>query len=137
MKTMKAEKYMKLVHTIHRLRKKNTSVHDNESMTLIQIVNHENITPIQLSQQLALTPQMVSGFINALEEKGFVARKLSASDRRKFLLYATSEGKAQAEIIKQSNLEEVMKMLVYIGEEDVDHLIRIYEKILTHYSEVK
>lgn len=132
-----AEKYVKLVHSIFRLRKKNLNTHSVEQMALLQIAKNENITPMHLANELSLTPQTMSGVISTLEQKNFIVRELSKKDKRKFLLIATEEGKQEAKNIKQKYIEEVTLMFDHIGEEDVKHLIRIYEKILEFYSEVK
>ncbi|MFI5304743.1 MAG: MarR family winged helix-turn-helix transcriptional regulator [Nitrospiria bacterium] len=60
---------------------------------LLKILHSEDGTPVsELSQKMFLHISTVSSIINRLEEKGYIERKRTKSDRRLVLIHLTEKG---------------------------------------------
>lgn len=64
----------------------------NQAMVLCSLARGPANTPKTLSDQLGLSPPVLSRILGTLEEKQFIRRVLSPSDKRSHLLELTSRG---------------------------------------------
>lgn len=72
----------------------------------------------------------VANLLNSLEKKGLITRVMNPADRRGVMVSLSEEGRRLAEENEQEALSKTMELLVRLGKEDTEHLIRIYRKML-------
>lgn len=82
---------------------------------VIRVVQeHPSITPGQLADVLHLHPSTLTGVIQRLERRGFVARRADGSDRRRLHLALTARGRAierKRDGTVEAELEKVLARL--------------------------
>ncbi len=59
---------------------------------VINVIPSEGITLSELARRLNLSPATLSQTVDSLQDRGFVLRKRSKQDARRFNIFATSEG---------------------------------------------
>ncbi|MEG0259123.1 MAG: MarR family transcriptional regulator [Lysinibacillus sp.] len=87
-----------------------------------------------LAESLRITPGAVTSLSDKLIASGYAHRNRDANDRRVVLLEITDQGR---EILKQFKIENkniVKQLFSGLPEEDIEHLIRIYQHVLTNMA---
>jgi DNA-binding MarR family transcriptional regulator len=91
-----------------------------------------SLTMITLSKELAVTPPVVTGIVDRLEEKKFVRRTWSASDRRKVGMELTSSGRKAyigiSEEYRRSTEESLRKSLTSAEQKTLANLLGKFVK---------
>jgi DNA-binding MarR family transcriptional regulator len=90
---------------------------------------HNNILSGELSKGLNITSGRIAIALKSLEKKGFIKRSHGKEDRREVVVCATKSGMEHAQLQKEKGLNDLTRILNYIGEEDSKELIRILYKI--------
>lgn len=90
----------------------------------------ELIQPRAVAAWLHLTPSALSQTLKSLEEKGFIERNRTSSDSRVVSLTLTEDGFRVAQEITDMYDELLDRMIDYIGEKDIEQLMRTLEKVL-------
>lgn len=89
----------------------------------------EGVTISFLSERLEISKSAVSQVINALEDKGFVERRSSKSDRRLVRVWLTESGvQCLAEELR-SLLQRMADIFAKMGEEDTEEFLRLLKKL--------
>lgn len=127
------EQYIQIIREFYKYRKYNTA-YQLDKMILLYIMKTKKPTPIVIANALSLAPQLVSTMINQLEKKSWVIREIDTTDRRKYNLILTKIGLENAKQFENQLYTETKGMLDYIGEKDVQHLMRIYKKIIAYHK---
>lgn len=87
-----------------------------------------------LAERLRITPGAVTSLSNKLISSGYAHRNRNANDRRVVLLEITDQGHEILQKFKEENKNIVKQLFSGLPEEDIDHLIRIYQHVLTNNS---
>ncbi len=83
----------------------------------------------QLAEALQITPGAVTSATDKLVAEGFAERKGDKEDRRVVYLEITAKGEELAETLTREQNNVTMKFFQGLPDEDIQHLIRIYNKI--------
>lgn len=99
--------------------------------------NYYGMKTSQLTKDLCITKPATSRILNVMEERGYIERISSKSDRRVVYVKVTKGGEQflKEEDIKFENF--TCKVIEKMGEEDVDNLIRLSEKLYNVIEELK
>ena len=89
----------------------------------------------ELSNIFDMPPSAITPLINSLEEKGFVRRKNSPTDRRIVIAELTEKGFDFFEKNNKLFLEKAEQLCEYLGEEDSQTLIRITNKVSDFFNQ--
>lgn len=101
-----------------------------EGVALQYIIHHGGkVIPSEISSFLCISTARMAVALNNLERKGFITRRIDASDRRRILVEATEAGKAFAEKKEAHMLRHTTQMLMRLGEHDATELVRILERV--------
>lgn len=76
----------------------------NEAMLLCCLKGEENKTAGTICEYIGLSNSRVSKVITAVENKGFIIRKISSEDKRQMLFNLTPEGKEKVQQMQHSEL---------------------------------
>ncbi|MDF2654921.1 MAG: transcriptional regulator [Bacillota bacterium] len=105
------------------------------------ILNSLNHSGPQKAAQLAELTQNTPGAITSATDKlvaeGYAMRKGDACDRRVVYLEITDAGRELANSLSQALNEVTMQFFQGLPEEDIQHLIRIYNKISENLDQCK
>ncbi len=83
------------------------------------------VLPSEISHAMNVSTARIAAALNGLEKKGYIARQIDKSDRRKILVELTGEGKEAAGRYRQTILEIMASMLKMLGEHDAKEYVRI------------
>ncbi|MCA1059884.1 MarR family transcriptional regulator [Rossellomorea aquimaris] len=89
----------------------------------------EDMKSTELAEKLDVKPSAITVMIDRLLKNDLVARERDEKDRRIVKLQLTSLGREIFEKAKGKRREIFSRYLAYLGEEDVDQLVTIYEKL--------
>ncbi len=137
-----AREFMECMHTI---KKAGPQKPIEESMRgeafVIQFLSHHggSVLPSEISNIMGISTARVAATLNSLEKKGWITRRIDTDDRRRILVDLTSEGKAHAEQHHRHMMENTIKLLSMLGEEDAREYVRLSrklaEKVAAQYKE--
>ena len=115
---------------------------NGETMVLFAIRNllkndEEGVKVSQISSHLRVAPPTVSQFINCLEEKGFVERKLDKEDRRAIRVVLTQKGEDALKEAFSQFCRIVEDLIEYLGEDKAVELADLMTKVFIYFKEVR
>lgn len=88
-----------------------------------------------LAEFLDITPGAVTSLADKLMACGYVDRKRDTTDRRVVYLEITDQGREMLARYKAELKRTVEEFFVGLSEEDLDHLIRIYQQVLRNIEQ--
>ncbi|MBO8163309.1 MAG: MarR family transcriptional regulator [Brevibacillus sp.] len=83
-----------------------------------------------LAEELGTTPSAVTALVDKLLICGCVLRKRSESDRRVVFVHITGKGRELLMTLREQRRVILEKCYRGLSEEDLQHLIRIYQQVL-------
>lgn len=95
----------------------------------------EGVTISALSERLEITKPAVSQMINGLEDKGYVDRISTKSDRRMVFVRVTELGEQSLKAAQQNFLKKLNQVFEKLGAQDTKTLLGLLEKLYTIASE--
>ncbi len=102
---------------------------DGRFVCMLLINDAEQISPHELATEIGLTRASITAIADNLENKGYIVRKPSPSDRRSILLKMTDEGKAILEDVTQSQLEWLESRFTQFSKDEKDIANKILKKL--------
>lgn len=91
---------------------------------------HDGATAGELKDYFKIGSGGIANALKDLEEKGYITRKNSESDKRVVSVCITEEGKALANVSYKNMIGNLKLLLETIGEEDSNALFRILDKAI-------
>lgn len=89
----------------------------------------------ELAELLQMTPGAITGASDKLVAEGYAERKGAKGDRRVVYLEITDKGEKYVESMTEKQKIVTGKFFEGLSEEDISHLIRIYQKIARNLDE--
>ena len=87
------------------------------------------VVPSDMSQQMNVSSARIAQGLNALEENGWISRRIDPADRRRILVELTPAGQAAA----QERFDEIVRhtsdMLALLGPADAAEYVRLTGKL--------
>lgn len=110
--------------------KKDLPIRPSE-MAVLNIISRDNekYTPIMIAEILGVSKPMVATHISVLEEKGYIYKEESLTDKRSFYILLTEKAKKLVADTKISLYKELKNIEDKIGTENFDLLVRITEEV--------
>ncbi|MDO1605730.1 MarR family transcriptional regulator [Lactobacillus sp. YT155] len=93
------------------------------------LTQHDGLTNAEITELLDIKPSSVSLQVKALEERGFIERKASETDKRIQLIYLTEDGKKR---IKKGDSQVDLiseEILTGLSEDEQKQLAQLLKKI--------
>lgn len=89
----------------------------NEAMLLCSLKEHRSASAHEIAEMLSLSHPNTSKVLSSVESRGFVCRKINASDRRGMIFTITKKGEDCLRGIACDTLEvpEILKPLMQTG----------------------
>lgn len=111
--------------------KKDLPIRPSEMGVLNIITKREGLyTPVMIAELLDVSKPMIAAHISSLEQKGYIYKDFSSSDKRSFYVMPTDKAKelvAETEARMDENLKAIEDKL---GQERFDLLVSLLEETL-------
>lgn len=101
----------------------------------LEVNGPQNAT--SLAERLRITPGAVTSLSDKLISSGYAQRSKNANDRRVVLLEITDQGREILQQFKVENKNVVNQLFSGLPEEDINHLIRIFQHVLNNIASGK
>lgn len=95
-----------------------------------RIYEHGRVTVSALAEEIGVSLSAISALVDRLSKAGFIARSRDEEDRRLVWLGITPQGKEVLQTCLAVRREMMEKYVGQLSEEDLEQLLRIYEKLL-------
>lgn len=116
--------------------KKNLPIRPSEMGVLNIITKREGLfTPVMISELLEVTKPMVANHISVLEEKGYITKEYSESDRRSFYVIPTTKAKKLVEKTETELNKKLMNLEKKLGSKRFDELIKTLEEAKSYLED--
>lgn len=117
-----SRKYMEL--------KKDLPIRPSEMGVLNIITKREGLyTPIMIAELLEVTKPMVANHISILEEKGYISKQYSETDKRSFYIIPTEKAKLLVEETETKLNQKLMRLEEKLGIKRFEELISTLEEV--------
>ncbi len=128
------EKLIKLFYYILKRMKKEWNnqlqgINYSQYLILKSLVHSGPQKAAHLTEVTQLTPGAITSATDKLVAEGYTERKGDKEDRRVVYLEITEKGKELVESLAQEQNNVTIRFFQGLPEEDIQHLIRIYNKI--------
>ncbi|WP_418791838.1 MarR family winged helix-turn-helix transcriptional regulator [Phosphitispora sp. TUW77] len=131
-----AEKIYQLLEKFHKLKQNKKTSGDLPRSGFIMLKKirmnsseNEGVTISALSELLQISKSAVSQMINYLENKGYVNRIITRSDRRLVYVMLTESGEQYLNKEAQYFMQGMAQIFAEMGKEDTEELLRLLEKL--------
>jgi DNA-binding MarR family transcriptional regulator len=94
----------------------------------------EGLSAKELAERSSITPGAVTQFVNALVDKGLVAREGDPNDRRVVMLKATVLAKKQREKFRKEQATLMAKIFEGLSNDELKQLIALFTKMADYYE---
>ncbi len=92
--------------------------------------NQHNMTVKSIAEKMDITPGGVTRIITSLENKGYIVREISVSDRREILVSLTDEGEKLTDLMKSTSTDIHTKVLKHVDTDDLDCMLDGIENLV-------
>lgn len=88
-----------------------------------------SVLPSEMSQQMNVSSARIAQGLNALEESGWISRRIDPADRRRILVELTPEGETAAREQFDEIVRHTSQMLALLGPADAAEYVRLSGKL--------
>lgn len=93
------------------------------------------LTMTEVAKRMRHTTAAATGLVDRLEKLGLVRRQQGPDDRRKVLAIITPKGVALVHQIRQDMVQNLLRLMGHLDENEQATWLRIYEKIFPHCNQ--
>ena len=108
------------------------SITENHATEILGI--HGEMNMKELAERLSVTQNTVTATIDKLERGRYARRKKTDDDRRAYMIELTPDGKSAFKKHRYDHLRLTKELILLLGEEETDTLIRIFRNLNEHLS---
>lgn len=141
---MESKIIMELFYDVMHLMRKHSNValdyhnpYIGQSKCLYQLSQTGEITQRKLADILNIRANSLSEMLSKLEQKGFVTRTQSQTDRRTYLISLTKEGEKEVKRVRMTKADSNAECLDCLTAEEKEQFYHILKKMHSHYTKDK
>jgi DNA-binding MarR family transcriptional regulator len=98
---------------------------------ILRLLSADAFTLSELSRKMVLDPSTLVPALDALEHKGFIRRERDPSDRRRFPLVLTADGKVLLEQVQCAEHNDLLhQALIQLHEGDAEQLRTLLRRVV-------
>ena len=90
--------------------------------------------PKDLSREMRVSTARIAALLKHMEMKGWVTRAADCQDNRQVIVSLTPAGRAEIEDKREKALEDVARLLEFLGPRDAETLLRIQKKVVKEFA---
>lgn len=87
------------------------------------------VTAGDLAKNLGVSTARIAVLLKKMEARGYINKAVCESDARKTIIKLTEVGKIKVEGQRELMIDLMQKIILEVGEADLDHLIMVLEKL--------
>ena len=95
----------------------------------------EPLTMSEVARRMKHTTAAATGLVDRLEKLSLISRKQGPKDRRKVMVVITEQGHAMVQEIRQDMIQNLLRLMEVLDENERSTWLRIYEKIFPHCNQ--
>ena len=95
----------------------------------------EPLTMTEVARRMKHTTAAATGLVDRLEKISLITRKQGPKDRRKVMVVITAAGHAMVQEIRQDMIQNLLRLMEVLDENERATWLRIYEKIFPHCNQ--
>lgn len=95
----------------------------------------EPLTMSEVARRMKHTTAAATGLVDRLEKLSLITRKQGPKDRRKVMVVITEKGHAMVQEIRQDMIQNLLRLMEVLDENERSTWLRIYEKIFPHCNQ--
>ena len=95
----------------------------------------EPLTMTEVARRMKHTTAAATGLVDRLEKLSLITRKQGPEDRRKVLVVISDKGHAMVQEIRQDMIQNLLRLMEHLDENERATWVRIYEKIIPHCNQ--
>lgn len=111
----------------------NVNPYKGQSRCLLYLDRNGSINQKDLAEQLSIRPSSVSDILSKLEQKGFIQKTPSDTDKRITIITLTDKGTEEVKRIRKDRAKAHKEMLTDLSESDKESFYAILQKIKNFY----
>lgn len=110
--------------------KKDLPIRPSE-MAVINIITKRggDYTPLAIAELLGVSKPMIAAHISSLEEKGYIFKEESETDKRSFYVRPTGKARSLADKFEIEQTNILQKIENEIGQGEFDNLVALLQKV--------
>ena len=89
----------------------------------------------EVARRMKHTTAAATGLVDRLEKLSLITRKQGPKDRRKVMVVITAAGHAMVQEIRQDMIQNLLRLMEVLDENERATWLRIYEKIFPHCNQ--
>jgi DNA-binding MarR family transcriptional regulator len=93
------------------------------------------LTMTEVARRMKHTTAAATGLVDRLEKLALISRKQGPEDRRKVLVVISDKGHAMVQEIRQDMIQNLLRLMEHLDENERATWVRIYEKIFPHCNQ--
>jgi DNA-binding MarR family transcriptional regulator len=93
------------------------------------------LTMTEVARRMKHTTAAATGLVDRLEKLTLITRKQGPNDRRKVMVVITEKGHAMVQEIRQDMIQNLLRLMEHLDENERASWVRIYEKIFPHCNQ--
>lgn len=91
--------------------------------------------PKALSREMEVSTARVAALLKHMETKGWVTRAVDCEDNRQVIVSITPAGRNEINDKREKTLEDVTKLLEFLGPQDAEAFLRIQKKVIEGFKD--
>ncbi len=97
---------------------------------ILHLLDEEDgITQKVLAQRMHIRPQSLTGALEKLEQKGFITRQRSDTDKREQLVFITDSGRKRNAVMTEERDKTTQELFRILSDEEKEQIYRLLIKV--------
>ena len=106
-----------------------SNISQGESGVLLYLLNNNNVSQSELSDNLDVTMPRILAITNTLQDKGLIVKSIDSNDKRKTVISITGNGKKDIIEKRKNAINFIEKIIKNLSDEEIEQYISISKKI--------
>lgn len=114
-----------------------SNISQGESGVLLYLLNNNNISQSELSENLNVTMPRILAIINSLQNKNLVLKTTDSNDKRKTIISITKKGKEDISDKRKCAINFIENIIKELTDEEIEQYVYINKKIEEISNKIK
>ena len=106
-----------------------SNISQGESGVLLYLLNNNNVSQSELSDNLDVTMPRILAITNTLQDKGLIVKSIDSNDKRKTIITITEKGKKDILQKRKNAIIFIESIIKELTDEEIMQYISINKKI--------
>lgn len=88
----------------------------------------ERHTPVMLAERLGVSKPMITALVTALNQKGYITKEPSRTDKRAYYVLMTPRAQALVQTAREDTDRQLAQLMEAMGQEEFDLLVKLTQR---------